>query len=79
MDCGIVTQNPAARWLLARDLEAYTLLDLYHSGKYHLPLGRSLEVPNPSVWDGAFLNTLTGDQGRLNTSLASIYSESDAR
>jgi membrane protein len=73
IEAGIVTQDQDANWLLTRDLDRFTLMDLYRAGHFHLPLGMDLEVPVAGPWDAAFLGVLARDAPDMRRSLKSLY------
>jgi membrane protein len=73
IEAGIVTQDQGSNWLLARDLDRFTLMDLYRAGHFHLPLGMDLEVPVDGPWDAAFLGVLGRDAPDMQRSLKSLY------
>ena len=72
----IVTQNQDSGWLLTRDLDRLTLMQLYHSGRFHLPVGLEPDFIAESPWDAAFLEALrSDDRPQLDRSLKSLYLE----
>lgn len=73
LDQNLIAQDQEGDWLLKRDLSRFTLRDLYTAGDYHLPIGKDLDVPSTSPWDGAFLSLLGSPQLNLDVSLASLY------
>ncbi len=73
LEVGIVTRDQQDNWLLSRDLDHFSLLDLYRAGHFHLPLGQDLDLPTQSTWDRAFLDA-TGPGGlAMDRSLKSLY------
>jgi len=48
IDAGIVTRSEGGNWLLCRDLDTVSLLNLYSSGGFFLPVGETLEIPSKS-------------------------------
>lgn len=54
----ILAQAGDDAWVLARDLEDFTLADLYRSGHYFLPLGDTDRLPRENSWDPAFIDSL---------------------
>jgi membrane protein len=76
IEAGIVTQDQESNWLLIRDLDRFSLMDLYRAGRYHLPLGADLQVPVEGRWDAAFLEVLGRDRLDMGRSLKSLYGES---
>jgi membrane protein len=75
-EAGLVTCDQQGDWLLSRDLGDVTLLDLYHSGHFHLPLGETPELQSQSHWDAPFLEALSNRDGQslnLELSLKSMY------
>ncbi|MBT8063301.1 MAG: YihY family inner membrane protein [Xanthomonadales bacterium] len=72
-DAGIVTQDQQDNWLLTRDLESFSLLDLYQAGHFHLPLGKKPELPRESDWDGPFLEAISVDSLNMSQPLKAMY------
>lgn len=72
---GIVTCDQDDRWVLTRDLEQFSLLDLYQAGHFHLPLGRTPEIPSSSRWDASYLRATDPSQLDMTRSLKSLYRE----
>lgn len=70
---GILTQDQNDHWLLTRDLDNFSLLDLYHAGHFHLPLGRAPDLPRASHWDRPFLDAISIDKLQMSQSLKSMY------
>ncbi|NND45331.1 MAG: YihY family inner membrane protein [Xanthomonadales bacterium] len=75
---GIMTCGHDDYWVLARDMDHFTLLDLYHAGHFHLPLGGKPDVPTTSRWDAAFLAATNPDKLDMQRSLKSLYREAEA-
>jgi membrane protein len=75
----LVAQDQEQCWVLKRDLDRYTLRDLYVAGEYHLPIGKDLPVPTKSVWDAAFMALLNHTDLNMDQSLASLYKARDAK
>ncbi len=75
-DAGIVTRNESGNWLLCRDLEKVSLLDLYRAGEYFLPLGETLDVASESAWDTAFFRSVALGEVNMQQSLKDMYSQS---
>ena len=75
-DAGIVTRDEAGSWLLCRDLEKVSLLDLYRAGEYYLPLGETLDVPSESEWDAVFFKSVALGEVNMQQSLKAMYSQS---
>ena len=73
----VVTQDQQGSWLLKCNLDSYSLMDLYRSGHFHLPLGREFKVTTYSPWDSAFFNVLDQDVLNLEQSLTSLYSQEE--
>ena len=73
LEAGIVTRDQQDNWLLSRDLDYFSLLDLYRAGHYHLPLGQDLDLPTKSAWDRAFLDATGPDRLEMGRSLKSLY------
>lgn len=77
MKAGLVTRDQEERWVLTRDLDHVRLLDLYHAGHFHLPLGRNPAVPTKSKWDPAFLKATAPDGLDMGRSLKALYQEAN--
>lgn len=73
LEAGLVTRDQQGNWLLTRDLSEVSLLDLYHAGHYHLPMGQVPEILSSSKWDDAFLNAITPQELRMELALKSMY------
>jgi membrane protein len=71
----LVAQDQQSNWFLTRDLDHFTALDLYHSGRFHLPLGRQPDLPTAGEWDEAFMQLLGSASPNLDRSLKSLYTE----
>jgi len=76
-DAGLVTRSESGCWLLCRDLDTVSLLDLYHAGEYYLPVGEELEIPSESEWDKAFFNSVKLGNLSMQQSLKSMYIHAD--
>jgi membrane protein len=76
-DAGIVTRDETGSWLLCRDLDTVSLLDLYRAGEYYLPVGEKLEIPSQSEWDAAFFNSVKLGDLEMQQSLKSLYTEAN--
>ncbi len=72
---GVVTQDQDGNWLLTRDLDSFSLMDLYHAGHFHLPLGGLPELPTRSKWDAGLLEALEHSGLRMDRSLKSLLKE----
>jgi len=72
-DAGLITRSEAGTWLLCRDLDTFSLLDLYHAGEYYLPVGEELEIPSKSEWDTAFFDSVKLGELNMQHSLKSMY------
>ncbi len=63
--------------MLRRDLEDFSLLDLYRASRNFLPLGEINEFSEESEWDRVFVRSMQGieEKGRaeLNRSLRALY------
>ena len=70
----LVAQDQHSNWFLTRDLDHFSALDLYHSGQFHLPLGRQPDLPTAGEWDEAFMQLLGSASPNLGRSLKSMYS-----
>ncbi|MCP4044459.1 MAG: YihY family inner membrane protein [Gammaproteobacteria bacterium] len=76
-DAGLVTRSEIGSWLLCRDLDTVSLLDLYHAGEYYLPVGEKLEIPSNSEWDTAFFNSVKLGKLNMQQSLKAMYIQVD--
>lgn len=76
-DAGIVTRSESGNWLLCRDLDTVSLLNLYRSGGYYLPVGETLEIPSKSEWDAAFFRSVTHGELNMQQSLKDMYTQPD--
>jgi len=72
-DAGIATRDEDGNWLLCRDLDAVSLLDLYRAGRYYLPVNEKLEIHSKTEWDEAFFRTVTADALNMGQSLKDMY------
>ena len=72
-DAGLVTRSEIGSWLLCRDLDTFSLLDLYHAGEYYLPVGEELEIPSTSEWDTAFFSSVKLGELNMQLSLKAMY------
>lgn len=72
-DAGLITRSDSGTWLLCRDLDTVSLLDLYHAGEYYLPVGEALEIPSESQWDKAFFDSVKLGELNMKQSLKSMY------
>jgi membrane protein len=80
-EAGFIARDQEGDWLLSRDLDDVSLLDLYHSGHFHLPLGETPQLRTQGQWDTAFLGLLSCHDDlsvNLGVSLKSIYSAAEA-
>ena len=75
-DAGFVTRSEAGSWLLCRDLDTVSLLDLYRAGEYYLPVSEILEIPSKSEWDAAFFRSVTHGELNMQQSLKDMYTQS---
>jgi membrane protein len=69
----IATRSEEGSWLLCRDLDYVSLLDLYKMGEYYLPLDETLEIPGESEWDAVFFRSIAMLDMNLKQSLKSMY------
>ena len=76
-EAGLVTRNEDGSWLLCRDLNTVSLLDLYQAGEYYLPIGEQLEVPSESEWDSAFFRSISGHELNMQQSLKIMYTQTE--
>jgi len=77
LDAGIVTRDESANFLLCRDLDTVSLLNLYQAGEYYLPVGEELEIPSKSEWDAAFFNSVKLGELNMQQSLKAMYMHTD--
>ena len=73
LDAGFVTRTEDGNWLLCRDLDTISLLDLYRAGEFYLPVGEKLDIPSQSEWDEAFFRCISGHQSDMQQSLKAMY------
>jgi len=71
---GYANRTEDGDWLLSRDLEYVSLLDLYHAGKSYLPVGEAPEIPSQCEWDAAFYRAISEHDLDMQQSLKSMYS-----
>jgi membrane protein len=76
-DAGFVTRSESGSWLLCRDLDALSLLDLYRAGQYYLPVNEQMEIPSKSEWDAAFFRSVTLHELNMQQSLKDMYTQPD--
>ena len=62
----ILAQAGDDAWVLARDLEEFTLADLYRSGHYFLPMGTPDDLPQENRWDVAYVESLATIRDRAS-------------
>lgn len=74
-DEGYVTRNEDGSWLLCRDLDTVSLLNLYHAGEYYLPIGEELDNPSKSEWDAAFFRSISMRELNMQQSLKEMYTQ----
>ena len=74
-EAGFITRNEDGSWLLCRDLDTVSLLDLYHAGEYYLPIGDKLEIPSESEWDSAFFRSISTSELNMQQSLKGMYTQ----
>ena len=72
-EAGFVTRSETGNWLLSRDLETVSLLDLYQAGGYYLPVSEELEIPSKSEWDAVFFRAISMDVLDMQQSLKHMY------
>ena len=72
-DAGIITRSESGTWLLCRDLDSVSLLELYRAGEYYLPVDEILEVPSKSEWDEAFFRSVKLGVLNMQQSLKAMY------
>ena len=74
-DAGLVTRSEDGDWLLSRDLDTVSLLDLYQAGEYYLPVGEKLEIPSKSEWDSVFFRSVSEGELSMQQSLKEMYAQ----
>ena len=74
-EAGLVTRNEEGSWLLCRDLDTVSLLDLYQAGEYYLPVGEQLEIPSESEWDPVFFRSISEHDLNMQQSLKTMYTQ----
>ena len=74
-DAGIVTRSESGSWLLCRDLDRVSLLELYRAGEYYLPVDETWEVPSKSEWDEAFFRSVKLGVLNMQQSLKAMYTQ----
>ncbi|MFC1702252.1 hypothetical protein ACFL1J_05890, partial [Pseudomonadota bacterium] len=72
---GYITRNEEGSWLLRRDLDTVSLLNLYHAGEYYLPIGEELDNPSKSEWDAAFFRSISMGELNMQQSLKEMYTQ----
>lgn len=72
-DAGYVKRSEDGDWLLCRDLENVSLLDLYRSGEYYLPLDEVPEIPSECDWDSAFFGAIALGEVDMQRALKDMY------
>lgn len=75
---GLVQCSEDGEWLLCRDLEHVSLLDLYRAGEYYLPLDETPELPSRSDWDETFFDSIASGKVDVQRSLKEMYSQAEA-
>jgi len=75
-EAGFVTRSETGSWLLCRDLDTVSLLDLYRAGTYYLPVNETLEIPSESEWDRAFFRSVKLGELNMQQSLKEMYAQS---
>jgi membrane protein len=74
-DAGLVERSESGNWLLCRDLDTVSLLDLYRAGEFYLPVGETLEIPSKSEWDAAFFRSVRLGELNMQQSLKDMYTQ----
>ena len=79
----ILSMTEEGVWVLARDIEDFTLGDLYQLGDYYLPLGELSGLPRDSAIDQAYIDSLehvraNGHQA-WDQSLRHMFLEADTK
>ena len=72
-DAGFVKRSEDGDWLLCRDLERVSLLDLYRAGEYYLPLDEAMEIPSQSTWDDVFFESIALGEVKMHRPLKEMY------
>ena len=75
-DAGFVTRTEDGDWLLCRDLDTVSLLNLYNAGEFYLPVGEELDIPSQSEWDAAFFRSISESELNMQQSLKAMYTQS---
>jgi membrane protein len=70
---GIVTRTESGNWLLCRDLETVSFLDLYRAGEFYLPVDEPFEIPSSSEWDAEFFKSVKLGDLAMQQSLKDMY------
>jgi membrane protein len=78
LEAGYLTRTEDGDWLLCRDLDSVSLLNLYQAGKFYLPVGETLEIPSQSEWDAVFFRAISEREMNLQQSLKSMYTQSSS-
>ena len=78
LKAGIVTCSESGSWLLCRDLDSVSLLQLYRAGEYYLPVNEDLGIPSKSEWDAAFFRSVKLGELSMQQSLKSMYTQAEA-
>jgi membrane protein len=76
-EAGLVARSEDGNWLLCRDMDTVSLLDLYHAGEYYLPVGEKLEVPSKSEWDPVFFRSISEHKLNMQQSLKAMYTQTE--
>jgi membrane protein len=79
LEAGIVNRSDAGSWLLCRDPDTVSLLNLYRAGEYYLPVSETLEIPSKSEWDAAFFRSVRLGDLNMQQSLKDMYTQSGSR
>ena len=74
-NAGLVERSDSGNWLLCRDLDTVSLLDLYRAGEFYLPVGETLEIPSTSEWDEAFFGSVRLGELNMQQSLKDMYTQ----
>jgi len=74
-ETGYANRTEDGEWLLCRDLENVSLLNLYQAGKFYLPVGEPPEIPSECEWDAAFFRAISEHDLDMQQSLKSMYSQ----
>jgi membrane protein len=78
-DAGMVTRSESGSWLLCRDLESVSFLDLYRAGEFYLPVNETFDIPSKSEWDAEFFRSVKLGDLAMQQSLKEMYARTGSR